>query len=842
MTSAAMSVSDFPQLLRTRRGWRQWLEAQLTAEPHLHQLEPTNHCPYACVMCPRARHMRRARGYLDWVLFEKVITEVAGYSAAVREKEIELFHFGESLLHPRIAEMVAAVGELGLRCCLSVNAPELEPELAERILAGRPHRLIISLDGHDAASYREIRGPAADYERAVANLRWLGERLRREPRPYRVVLRIIRLHRNAPYLEQFRRQWQDAGFAVEVRPFFPWSDAAMANLGEVRRYPPGMPCPFPWQYLVVQWDGTVVPCCRDYDGANALGNIRDATLKEIWQGVALDRVRRQLAEGEYGDNELCRRCMAIFQTSEEAEPPETIGALWADAVTRHADRGLLLDEASGERMSYAEADAVVGRIAARLAAAGLRRGERIAVCSPQHAEAALLFWAAMRLGLVYVPLDPQLPGGALSGILARLAPRLVFLGTTTACPPEVDQAQAVHFDAPDGTARSGRSFADWLETMPDPGPATPALIEETAVAPDDPAVILFTSGTAGPPKGVVLSHAALHRSGALMAETYRWRADDLLFSPGDFHTMSGLRNPLVASLHAGAGLLLAGPQPRSSALGVAAAIVQHGVSLLATVPALLRQFLLLQERGSVGLGRLRAVLCTGSTLTPSVAAAFTAAYHVPVWNYYGLTETAGLCAGVTPGAAAPPDSFGLPLGCRMRIIDDNGRDLPPAQAGELLVASDRLMTGYFDDPAATAAVLRDGWFATGDLVRRDAQGFLFLLGRRSDAIKDARGELVHPEAVERVLEEHPMVAEAGVCGIRDADGTERLHAGIVQRAGGIPELWRELRELVLTRLGPTRLPAQFRQLPELPRGVNAKLNRRRLAEILDQPPTGVACS
>ena len=126
-------------------------------EPHLHQIEPTNHCPYTCVMCPRSEKMNRKLGFMEMDLYTKVIDEVAGYSDAARSKEIELFHFGESLLHPGIADMVGYAADRALPITLSVNAPQLNPDLAAELLSRGAHKIIISLDGTDKESYRRIR-------------------------------------------------------------------------------------------------------------------------------------------------------------------------------------------------------------------------------------------------------------------------------------------------------------------------------------------------------------------------------------------------------------------------------------------------------------------------------------------------------------------------------------------------------------------------------------------------------------------------------------------------------------------------------------------------------------
>lgn len=157
----------------SRSGWGELFELRRTREPHVHQIEPTNSRPYSCVMCPRPGRMEREVGFMDMGLSCRVIDEISGFSEPVRKKEIELFHFGESLLHPRIDDMTGYASAKGLNVTLSVNAPELTPSLLDRLAESGPCRIIISFDGYDEGSYREIRGrrPITTWPRRTSSTR-----------------------------------------------------------------------------------------------------------------------------------------------------------------------------------------------------------------------------------------------------------------------------------------------------------------------------------------------------------------------------------------------------------------------------------------------------------------------------------------------------------------------------------------------------------------------------------------------------------------------------------------------------------------------------------------------
>ncbi len=506
---------------------------------------------------------------------------------------------------------------------------------------------------------------------------------------------------------------------------------------------------------------------------------------------------------------------------------DTLAALWRTAVARHADRPLLHVAGDGSCFRYAEADEIVSLVAARLAAGGVRRGDRVCIVAPFHPEAAFVVWGAMLTGAVIAPLDCRLSADELDGLCRRIGPALVFCDRERGGALAGTGVPLVFFDDDRDDLYPGVCFADWLQDGKDAAPLP------DGPQPDDPAVILFTSGTSSDARGVVLSHGALCRSGRLMADSYGWRCDDVLLNLGELHTMSGLRNPCVAALHAGAAFVAADAVDRANALRVARLVRDHRATLLGCVPAMLGQFNRFGERiGTDRLETLRQVICTGSSLTDAVVAGFEARFGVPVMNYYGLTETAGLCTGVVPRRdGSRPAGIGIPLGCRIRIVDRAGEPVGAGEPGELLVRSDRLMTGYWREPRLTERVLADGWFRTGDLVRQEPDGSLLLVGRLADSFKDRRGEFVHPGAVEEVLELHPHVAEAGVCGYAAPDGGTFMAAFIVA-APDAPrgDLAGELRRFVAERLGPHRTPDRIERIDLLPRGTNDKLLRRILQE------------
>jgi radical SAM protein with 4Fe4S-binding SPASM domain len=851
--------NDLPSALRTRDGWAQLFAGEMPHEPHLHQIEPTNHCPYTCVMCPRSKKMSRELGFMEMDLYAKVIDEVAEFSQPVRSKEIELFHFGESLLHPRIVDMVGYAADRALSITLSVNAPQLAPDLAADLLRHGAHKIIISLDGTDTESYRRIRGPAADFDTARSHIEALIAIKKKLKAETEIVVRMIHLKENRDQIRPFKWEWERRGIAVDIRTFFPWGEPDMTELGDYGTYPPGMPCPFPWQHLVVQWNGDVVPCCRDYNGDNRMGNAADESLVEIWHNELYRQLRAQLRTGQYGFNEVCRNCMRIYYTPIEnaakgggsskltrlvppdvaqttqprpVAPRQDLGQLWRQSVRAHGDRPFLIDDIDGAAISYQQADHIVERIAASLVSEGIGTGHRIVLWCPVHMEAVLLFWAAVRVGTAVVPLDPLLPAEKVTGLLERIHPSLVLADGDRSglVPRRLGRVLVVDGTSPDG--EDAEMFADWLDHS---GPATASPPASGSMA-FQPAVVLFTSGTTGQPKGVVLSHQALLNSARLVAETYEWRNDDVLVSPGELHTMSGLRNPLVASVVTGCSIIIGSPDQRATAIGITEMIDRHHGTLLTTVPAALTLLFNIRHRLRPGaMKSLRRVLVTGSFLSPVVRAEFESAFGVEVLSYYGLTETAGFCAGDLPDRkprGAP--CIGVPVGALFMISDDHGNAVGESEIGELRIQSPNLMLEYFDDPCLTDAAFSGPWFRTGDLGLRREDGTLELIGRRGDIVKGQHGEIISGREIEEALRSHPEVLDAAAAVFDGSAKIDELFALVVPVPGCFPtEEWLcDLRAFLHARLGARNMPSRLQACSSIERTATGKVQREWLLEVI----------
>ena len=507
-------------------------------------------------------------------------------------------------------------------------------------------------------------------------------------------------------------------------------------------------------------------------------------------------------------------------------------------------RGFSVDNDAHARfrcVSQGSRDLDVSNLSAevRAAALGLQAArigptDRILFQGPQGAEALVLFWAAMLRGATFATVDQTWPEDLVNRATAALRPSMVFAARDRreayeALFPEtpfVDLTEAD--DGAAATSGAPRPHAFWAQDLAGD-------LEPIAVDPTTAAAFLFTSGSTGVPKAVALSRAALARGGQVTLDSFGWRPGERLVNLPEPHTMSGLRNALVAAPLGGLEWCVVPPNRRRNIFELVESLGAARCQRLVTGPVLIRQLVALGERiDPAHLADLKAIYCTGAALNPAAVERFHAATGVPILNYYGLTETGGICISQRLDGWDPGDhSLGRAAGADLRIVDDAGR---PASTGlgELQVRSPQLMTGYVDDPAATARRFSQDWLRTGDRVRLDPDGRAYLIGREGAFIKTASTDRVAPEELEAVLEDHPAVADAAVTGVGAGEEFERIVALVVRRGPGADDdLALELAAYVRARLGPARALSEVRFVDAVPRQANGKIIRNSLAGLVE---------
>ncbi|AGL19217.1 putative polyketide synthase [Actinoplanes sp. N902-109] len=499
-------------------------------------------------------------------------------------------------------------------------------------------------------------------------------------------------------------------------------------------------------------------------------------------------------------------------------------------LREHAERlgDKIAYEDDDRAVTYAELEARTGRLAGHLIDAGLRRGDRVALCLGNTVAMVEGYLATVRAGGVGVPLNPYAGRRELAFVMSDSGARYVL--TTAALAGEFVSAPGRPVVLTTGTAAARRS----------PGEHTAgtlsfddlAVTEPVATAPDDLGLdeiawMFYTSGTTGQPKGVLSSQRNCLWS---VASCYvpipeLSAADRVLWPLPLFHSLSHIACVLSVTAVGATARIMDG----QSADDVLELLHTQRSTFLAGVPTTYHRLVEARRLDDRELPGLRIGLVGGAVTGPELRRAFEQSFGVPLVDAYGSTETCGAITMNPPGSAGPDGSCGKPVpGVDVRIVDPaTGEETQPGAEGEVWVRGPSVMAGYHNDPEATAAALRDGWFHTGDLARRDAAGYVTICGRIKDLIIRG-GENIHPEAIEPVLRDAGGVADAGVSGSADEVLGEVPVAYVRPGPGGLD--LDALLDHCRAQLAPAELPEEIREVRAIPRTPSGKISRRRLAE------------
>lgn len=458
-----------------------------------------------------------------------------------------------------------------------------------------------------------------------------------------------------------------------------------------------------------------------------------------------------------------------------------------------------------ERWTYGALIDTVRRTAGGLRALGLGRGDRILLRLGNSSDFPVLFFAAIALGALPVPVSPLLTEPELRGILADLQPRLIALGAGLGLP------------ADPGAPVLGPTEIAALRT------ADPA--DFAATAPDDPAFLVYTSGTSGTPKGVLHAQRSAWARRMMWDGWYGLTPSDRMLHAGAFNWTftlgAGLTDPWAIGASA---LIYAGPPDREVWPKLAAA---HGATLFAGAPGVYRQMLGAPDLAT-GFAGLRHGLCAGEALPRAVAEAWSGATGKPIYEALGMSEVSTYLS-FSPSAPPVPGASGRPQqGRRIAVLEEAGETPVPLGRDGLLAVSRRdpgLMLGYWRRPEETAAAFRGDWFLTGDRARMEPGGEIVHLGRQDD-LMNAGGFRVSPAEVEAALCAHPGVREAAVVETQVREGVTIISAFYVPVAAPVDA--GELKAHCATRLAAYKRPRAFHALMALPRSTNGKLQRSKL--------------
>jgi acyl-CoA synthetase (AMP-forming)/AMP-acid ligase II len=498
--------------------------------------------------------------------------------------------------------------------------------------------------------------------------------------------------------------------------------------------------------------------------------------------------------------------------------PEPVTALLAHGEPA---RAALIVPDTGQALTYAQLAARVETLAQRLASLGVRRGDRVALTLPNGPDIVLLLLAITALGAAAAPLNPAYTVAEFGFFLGDIAPRLLLIPASGAA------AATAAADAAGTMLIAVQPAEDGppdLRTADGAAPGPQRAFEPGGAA--DVAFVLHTSGTTSRPKQVPLRQRNLMASARTIAAHYQLSTDDVSFCVMPLFHIHGLVASTFAALGAGGAVITPRrftphrfwPQAR-----------EHGATWLSAGPTLHRM-ILDQEDEAGPPGMLRFVRSCSSALSPALMHRAEAAYRVPMLEAYGMTEASHqMTSNPLPPAPRLPGSVGVPTGTDIAVADAGGALQPDGNAGEVVIRGPGVMSGYVNNPDATAEAFFGDWFRTGDRgVLRE--GYLFLEGRLKEMILRG-GENIAPAEIEQVLMSHLSVRDAVCFGIADEKYGEIVGAAVTLTAdASVKDLIDHCRQ----SLAAFKVPARIDVLTEIPRTATGKIQRRRVAEVVAQ--------
>jgi malonyl-CoA/methylmalonyl-CoA synthetase len=488
-----------------------------------------------------------------------------------------------------------------------------------------------------------------------------------------------------------------------------------------------------------------------------------------------------------------------------------------DAIQTSATADRVALQFPDRSLTYGELDRASAAVAASLAGARC-----VAIVAENRIETCVAVVAAIRAAVPAVPLNPRSGTSEVAHIVADAAPEVVLTAPGTEPPAALTAARRVT-----------------VQLDHDPPPA-PDATRPPAPGPDDPALIVYTSGTTGPPKGAVMPRRAIATNLDALAEIWEWTDRDVVAHALPLFHVHGLVIGILGPLRRGGRAWHLGrfdPAAVGTALG-------GDATMLFGVPTMYRRLADAAQADpglAAALARARLLVSGSAALPAAEHERLTRLTGRPVLERYGMTETL-MNTGIRVGARAAPGTVGPPLpGVELRLIDDDGHALPgedDATIGEVQVRGPNLFLGYLNRPDATAAALtQDGWFITGDMATRGAGGYIRLVGRRATDLIKSGGYKIGAGEIEAALREHPAVADAAVTGEPDDDLGERIVAWVVLTDGvaapAAPDgerLAAELVDHVAALLAPHKRPRIVHFLDDLPRNDLGKVQKRRLTD------------
>lgn len=491
--------------------------------------------------------------------------------------------------------------------------------------------------------------------------------------------------------------------------------------------------------------------------------------------------------------------------------PRNIPELLRQRASVSPDKVFLLSEADQREFTYREFEATVGRVAGMLAAHGIGKGDVVSLLLPNGVEYIIAYFACWQMGALAGPVNGHLKAQEIEYVVSNSEAKLMLVNSEFLEKVEKIRVPTVVFD-------SERQVEHGFKKE-----------NKNQLTPEDEAIIIYTSGTTGKPKGCLLTHGNVIANARQISQWLGFNEKDRLLTVMPLFHMNAVSVTTMSALYAGGSTVVS---PKFSASRFWQIISDYQITSFGSVATMLSMLLSTYPDGvpeGLKTDQLRFAMCGSAPVPAEILRRFEETFKCLVIEGYGLSESTCRSTFNPPDERRRPGSCGLPIGNEMRVVDEEDRDVPDGELGEIVLRGENILKGYFKNEAATETAFRNGWFHTGDIGYRDADGFYFIVDRKSDMIIRG-GENIYPREIDEVLYQHPQIASAAVIGIPDELYGEEVAAVVVLKPGAKTSEQGVI-EFCKARLADYKCPKTVRFVDDIPKGPTGKLLKRELARM-----------
>jgi len=488
--------------------------------------------------------------------------------------------------------------------------------------------------------------------------------------------------------------------------------------------------------------------------------------------------------------------------------PRNIPQLLQDRAAAAPNKIFLISEADGRQFTYSEFEMLVNRVAGMLWAHGVRKGDVVSLLLSNSVEYVVAYFACWHIGALAGPINSLLKTQEIAYVISNSEAKLLLVASEFET-----RIQSNDFIV----------FEDVKQVDAEP-------IERAAIDRDDEAIIIYTSGTTGKPKGCLLTHGNVIANARQISSWLSFTEADRLLTMMPLFHMNAVSVTTMSALYAGGSTVVS---LKFSASRFWQIISDYQITSFGSVATMLSMLLSTYPDGvppGLNTKQLRFAMCGSAPVPAEVMKRFEETFNCLAVEGYGLSESTCRSTFNPPDQRRRPGSCGLPIGNEMRVVDDEDHDVPDGTLGEIVLRGENILKGYYQNPDATATAFRNGWFHTGDIGYRDADGFYYIVDRKSDMIIRA-GENIYPREIDEVLYQHPSVAAAAAVGVPDDLYGEEVAAVIVLKDGSKVSK-EELIDFCKARLADYKCPKTVHFVHDIPKGPTGKLLKRELVRML----------